>query len=362
MTQDKSDLARITLAVLFIGVLLVGSLWVLAPFLGAFIWATMIVVATWPMLLRLQHAFGGRRALAVVVMSLGLLAILILPLVLAIDAILRQSDALLALVDRLPTLTLPTAPDWLDKVPLAGDRLQAAWNHFAGTGMSDLLAWAQPYVRDVASWLAHRAGGFAVVMLQFILVVILSAVLYANGDSWATWARRFGRRLADERGERMVALAGGAIRGVALGVVVTALIQTMLSGIGLAIAGVPYASMLSAIILMFCIAQLGPILVLLGATAWVYYAIGPGWGTFMLVWSLVVGMMDNFIRPLLIRRGADLPLLLIFAGVIGGLIGFGIVGIFVGPVILAITYTLLDEWVNPQAQKSDVAPVAMTGP
>jgi len=362
MAQPRSDLARITLSVLFIGALLAGSLWVLAPFLGAFIWATMIVVATWPMLLRLQQALGGRRGPAVAVMSLGLLAILIVPLVAAIDAILRQSDALTALVDRLPTLKLPAAPAWLDKVPLAGDRLRAAWNHFAGAGMSDLLAWLQPYVSDVASWLAHRAGSFAVVMFQFLLVVILSAVLYANGDSWAAWARRFGRRLADERGERMVRLAGGAIRGVAMGVVVTALIQTVLSGIGLAIAGVPYAGVLSAIILMLCIAQLGPILVLLGATAWVYYTVGPGWGTFMLVWSLVVGMMDNFVRPVLIRRGADLPLLLIFAGVIGGLIGFGIVGIFVGPVILAITFTLLDEWVTPQAQGSGVAPPATTSP
>ena len=347
MTEIRSDLARITLAVLFIGGLIAGTLWILRPFLAAFIWATMIVVATWPMLLRLERAFGGRRSPAVAVMSLGLLAILIVPLVVAIDAILGQSDALIALVERLPGLTLPAAPAWLDKVPLAGDRLQAAWNELAGAGMADLLARVQPYAREAASWLAHRAGGFAAVVLQFILIVVLAAVLYSGGEAWAMWVRRFGRRLADEQGERMVLLAGGAIRGVAMGVVVTALIQTVLSGLGLAIVGVPFAAVLTAIIFALCIAQLGPILVLLGATAWAYYSLGAGWGTFLLVWSLVVGLMDNFVRPILIRRGADLPLLLIFAGVIGGLIAFGIVGIFVGPVILAITYTLLDDWVAP---------------
>jgi predicted PurR-regulated permease PerM len=286
-------------------------------------------------------------------MSLGLLAILIVPLVVAIDAILGQADALAALVERLPTLTLPTAPAWLDKVPLAGDRLVASWNRLAGAGITDLLAQVQPYARDAAAWLAHSAGGFAAVILHFVLIVILTAVLFSGGEAWAAWMRRFGHRLADEQGERMVVLAGGAIRGVAMGVIVTALLQTVLSGIGLVIVGVPFAGVLTAIIFALCIAQLGPILVLLGATAWAYYAIGPAWGTFMLVWSLVVGLMDNFVRPVLIRRGADLPLLLILAGVIGGLVAFGIVGIFVGPVILAVTFTLLDDWVTPKAQKPE---------
>lgn len=362
-TIDKRpDLARVTLSVLFIGVLLAGSLYVLAPFLGALIWATMIVVATWPMLLRLERTFGGRRGPAVAVMSLGLLAILIVPLVVAIDAILGQTDALVALVERLPTLTLPAAPAWLDKVPLAGDRLVVSWNRLADAGMTDLLAQVQPHAREAAAWLARHAGGFAAVILQFILIVILTAVLYSGGESWAAWVRRFGRRLAHEQGERMVVLAGGAIRGVAMGVIVTALLQTVLSGIGLAIVGVPFAGVLTAIIFALCIAQLGPILVLLGATAWAYYAIGPAWGTFMLVWSLVVGLMDNFVRPVLIRRGADLPLLLIFAGVIGGLVAFGIVGIFAGPVVLAVTFTLLDDWVTPKAQEPERTPTASAGP
>ena len=144
----------------------------------------------------------------------------------------------------------------------------------------------------------------------------------------------------------MVVLAGQAIRGVAMGVVLTAMLQKVLSGIGLAVVGVPFASVLTVVIFVFCIAQLGPLIVMLGATTWAFHALGSGWGTLLLVWSIIVGVMDNFVRPVLIKRGADLPLLLIFAGVIGGLMAFGVVGIFVGPVVLAVAHTLLDEWVR----------------
>ena len=130
------------------------------------------------------------------------------------------------------------------------------------------------------------------------------------------------------------------------GVVVTALIQSSLGGIGLAIAGVPLAGLLTAVMLVLCIAQIGPLLVLLAGTAWLFANGEQGWGSFMLVWSFAVGLMDNFLRPVLIKMGADLPLLLIFAGVIGGLLSFGLIGLFVGPVVLAVTYTLVDNWVH----------------
>jgi predicted PurR-regulated permease PerM len=211
--------------------------------------------------------------------------------------------------------------------------------------LGEHLRQAAPYVRDALTWCARQAGSVGMVLVQFLLTVIMCAVLYAGGESWGAWIRRFSRRLAGERGDRVTVLAGQAIRGVALGVVVTALLQSVLGGIGLAIAGVPFASMLTGVMFVLCIAQLGPILVLLIATAWVYAHAGAGWGTFMLVWSLVVGLMDNFVRPALIKKGADLPFLLIFAGVVGGLVAFGLIGIFVGPVVLAVAFTLLDDWI-----------------
>jgi predicted PurR-regulated permease PerM len=267
------------------------------------------------------------------------------PLGVALQAILGHTDEIVALLGRLPEMQLPAAPEWLGKVPLVGERAQEAWNQLAGEGFADLMVHAQPYFRSIGAWLAKHAGSFALLLVQFVLIVILSAVLYAEGESWAAWVRGFARKLADQQGDRMVVLAGQAIRGVALGVVVTALVQSILGGIGLVIVGVPFAAVLTAIMFALCIAQLGPIIVLAGATVWAYTSLGAGWATFMLVWTLVVGTLDNFLRPVLIRRGADLPLMLIFAGVIGGLIAFGVVGIFVGPVVLAVAYTLLDNWV-----------------
>jgi len=132
---------------------------------------------------------------------------------------------------------------------------------------------------------------------------------------------------------------------VALGVVVTAIVQSTAAGIGLAVSGVPYVTVLTAVIFMLCIAQLGPVLVLAPAVAWLYWSGDPVWGTVLLVWTVFVGVLDNVLRPILIKRGADLPLLLIFAGVIGGLVSFGIIGLFVGPVVLAVTYRLLESWV-----------------
>jgi hypothetical protein len=157
-------------------------------------------------------------------------------------------------------------------------------------------------------------------------------------------------------GENAIILAGQAIRGVALGVGVTAIVQTVLGGIGLAVAGVPFASLLSAVMLMLCIAQVGPMLVLLPAVGWMYWTGDTGWATFLLVWSLIVGSLDNFLRPMLIKRGADLPLLLIFAGVIGGMLGFGLIGIFVGPVVLAVTYTLMLAWIEDALGKDEPEP------
>jgi predicted PurR-regulated permease PerM len=135
------------------------------------------------------------------------------------------------------------------------------------------------------------------------------------------------------------------VRGVVLGVVVTALIQAAIGGVGLFVTGVPAAGLLAAVIVLFCLAQLGPFLVMIPAVIWLYWSGQPVKGTVLLVIMLIAGTIDNVVRPFLIKKGADLPLLLIFAGVIGGLIAFGIIGLFIGPVMLAVTYTLLKEWV-----------------
>jgi predicted PurR-regulated permease PerM len=176
--------------------------------------------------------------------------------------------------------------------------------------------------------------------------VIIAAILYANGETAATGVIRFARRLGGDRGEEVAVLAAKTIRAVAIGVVGTALIQSLLGGIGLAVTGVPAAAVLTAVMFIFCIAQLGPALVLIPAVIWLYYTDQTAWGTVLLVFTILALTLDNVLRPILIRKGAELPLFLIFAGVIGGLVTFGIAGLFIGPVVLAITYKLLAAWVG----------------
>lgn len=345
MAEIQRDLTRTTLAILCLLLMIAVSLWVLRPFLAATVWATMIVVATWPMLKSLEQRFGGRRAPAVTAMTLALLLLLVIPLWLAIATIVDHAEDIANLARKFVTSGLPQPPEWVAGLPLIGKRLSAFWGQLADSGPQGLMARAEPYAAEFGKWVLGQAGGMGFMLIQFLLIVILSAILYAGGEAAAAGVRRFGRRLAGVHGENSIILAGQAIRGVALGVGVTAIVQSVLGGIGLAIAGVPFAAPLTAVMLMLCIAQLGPGLILFPAVGWMFWMGDTGWGIFLLVWSLIVGTMDNFLRPILIKKGADLPLLLIFAGVIGGLLGFGLVGIFVGPVVLAVTYTLLEAWI-----------------
>jgi len=346
MKDVRGDLARNTLGVLSLVAMIAASLWTLAPFLGATIWAAMLVVATWPALLWLQARLWNRRSLAALAMVVILLLVFVLPVTMAITTIATHANLVVDGVKSLTSRGLPQLPEWIAALPFVGPKLSGMWNELIASGVAGLEAKVAPHARDVTAWLLTQAGVVGTLSLQFVLTVVIAGVMYMQGEAAARKARLFGRKLAGMRGEDAVVLAGKAIRGVALGVGVTAIVQSVIGGIGLAIAGVPFAALLTAAMFMLCIVQVGPILVLLPATIWVFANDSTGWGVFLLVWTLTVGIMDNFLRPVLIRRGADLPLLLIFAGVIGGLFGFGLVGIFVGPVMLAVSYTLIDAWLE----------------
>lgn len=361
MNELRPDLARTTLGVLFIAGLILAAFWVLRPFIGPAIWATTIVVATWPLLRRVQARLWQRRLPAVLVMTVGLLLLFVLPATLAIVTLADKADEIVLAAKHLADLRMPTPPDWLSALPFIGVKIQAFWEESAAAGAQGLWVKLQPFAGQSVRWLAAEVGGIGALVAQSLLVVALAALMYAQGETAAAGLMRFGRRLAGAQGEATVVLAGQAIRGVALGVGVTAVVQSLLGGLGLGLAGVPYAGLLTVLMFVLCLAQLGPILVLVPAVAWLYWSGDSGWASFLLVLTLVVGMLDNFLRPMLIRMGADLPLLLIFSGVIGGLLAFGLIGIFVGPVVLAVAYTLLQAWVGEGASETagriDAAPV-----
>ncbi|HWR70333.1 MAG TPA: AI-2E family transporter YdiK [Dehalococcoidia bacterium] len=339
------DVTRITLQVLSIGLLISAVVWIIRPFVISIIWAGMIVVTTWPILLALQARLKNKRWLAVAIMTAALLLVVVVPILLAIAAIIKGADDGYVWVKSLSTYTVPPPPEWLGDIPLAGPRFVDLWRQLAVTGPEELFAYVTPYARQTLSWFAAQAGTIGMLVLQFLLTVVIAAILYAKGEATSTGIGSFARRLAGEQGEVVMLLAEKSIRGVALGVVVTAIIQATVGGIGLVITGVPAAALLTAVMFMLCLAQIGPVLVLVPALIWVYWSDGALWGTVLLVFVVMAVTLDNFVRPVLIRKGADLPLVMIFAGVIGGLIAFGIIGLFIGPVVLAVAHTLLKAWV-----------------
>jgi predicted PurR-regulated permease PerM len=353
MADAPRDFMAPLLAVLCVFTLIATSIWILKPFLGALVWATTIVIATWPVMIGVQRWLRGKRSLAVAAMTGILLCLLLVPLLLAVATIVAKVDEIILWSKSLADFKVPPPPEAVANLPLIGATIESIWNQFAAAGVHELTAGAAPYAAGTIRWFVAQVGNVGVLFVEFLLTVVLAAALFANGEYAANRCLRFGYRIGGANGEGAVILAAQTVRGVALGVVGTALAQAILAGLGLAIAGVPFAPVLTAVMLILCIAQLGPILVLGPSVVWLYWSGASGWGTFLLVWTVIVGSMDNFLRPILIRKGADLPLLLIFAGVIGGLLAFGLIGIFVGPVVLAVAHALFGAWIeedlSPQA-------------
>jgi predicted PurR-regulated permease PerM len=206
----------------------------------------------------------------------------------------------------------------------------------------------EPALRGVARWLLGSAGSLLSLVLQVILTTAIIALLYASGEQVVVGIRAFFRRLGGAEAEALVPLAANSARAVALGVVLTAVLQALLTGIALAVAGVPGAALLGGLALVLCLAQVGPLLILAAAVGWLYWTHQTTAATVLAVVSIGLVSMDNIIKPILITRGAKLPMLLVFVGVVGGMLSFGLIGIFVGPVVLAVGWTLLQDWVRNQ--------------
>jgi predicted PurR-regulated permease PerM len=340
------DITRILFAVVAIGGLIAASFWVLKPFLPAAIWAVMIVVATWPEMRWVERRLGDRRGFAVAVMTAAMLAIILVPIGFAVATIVDRADQIAEWSRSLTHLSVPQPPAWVSDIPLVGIRISTWWKSVASTPPQELAGHITPHLAAIGAWLLSQAGSFLALFVQLLLTLVISAILYAKGEGAAEWVVRFARRLAGLDGERAARLSGQAIRAIALGIVVTALVQSLVGGLGLIVTGVPHAVVFTAVMFLLGVAQIGPMPVLVGAIIWLYWQDQTLWGTVMVVWSVVTGTLDNFIRPILIKKGADLPLLLVFAGVLGGLLAFGIIGLFVGPVVLAVSYTLLMAWVG----------------
>jgi len=350
-----------TLQVAALSALIAASFWIIRPFMAAILWAITGAIATWPLLLRMQSWLGGKRSLAVTLMSVILLLTLVAPFYIAIKTITDNIEEIANWSKSIKTLTLPGPPAWVGALPVVGANLAARWKELAAAGPEQISAYLSPIAHAVGFWFLSQVGNLGLLLVQFVLTIIIISILYINAETAGRGAESFARRLAGPEGEKATLLAVQAVRGVALGIVVTAILQSILVGIGLALAGVPFAALLTAVTLILALAQIGPVPLLIGAVIWVYSKSGVIWGTGFLLWSIFCGTLDNFLRPLLIKRSADIPLPLIVAGVIGGLIAFGVIGLFIGPVVLAVAHTLLIDWMSENEVASDSANQNVTG-
>jgi len=340
------DLVRKTLAVVFLLLLIGTTFWILRPLMPAILWSSAIVVSTWPNLIWLEQRLPGRRGVAAAVLTLLLVVLLLAPLFLGILAVLQHTEQVTDFVASLPTRTLPPPPAWIARIPLVGDRLAAAWQEIVAAGGEGLVARLTPYANDLLSWFITQLGGIGRVLMHFVFTAIGVIFLYLHGDKIGARVERFAVRLAGTEGKSAIQLAAQATRSVALGVLVTAIIQALLAGLGLWAAGVPGAGILTMLMIVTGLAHLGPVPILLGSTAWLFWQGHTAWAIALLVWTVFVSVIDNVLRPYFIRLGADLPMMLVFVGVLGGLIAFGVVGLFIGPVVLAVIYRMEEAWVT----------------
>ncbi|WP_246257431.1 AI-2E family transporter YdiK [Pararobbsia alpina] len=355
--EQHVDLARNLLVIVILSALAAGSFYILRPFIPGLIWATMIVVATWPLMLGLQRRLGNRRWLATTLMLIALLVVIVLPMYEAISTLALHGGDIMDSIKALPSYSLPPPPSWVTDIPLIGMRIAQEWQRLSDAGPGGILATLEPYITVAARWLLGHAAVVGAFVIHMFITLIISGILYMHGEAAAGIVMRFASRVAKERGTAAIRLTGLAIRAVALGIIVTAITQSALGGLGLWISGVPGAGILTALMLMFCLAQIGPLPPLLGGIIWLFWHDAHVWGVLLIIWTVLVAMLDNVLRPMLIRRGVDLSMLLILSGVLGGMFAFGIVGLFMGPVILAVTYTLLRAWIDDMPQQHSDDPV-----
>jgi predicted PurR-regulated permease PerM len=352
-------LERTVLLLLFAGLLL-GILAVLLPFTTAILFGAILAIAAWPLRDFLLRC-GLKRGLAATLLLLLALAVIALPLMALAPSL---AEHLTQGADRLRDYfaSAPQVPPWLAGLPVVGERLARIWDK-AMLAEGGIRAVIEPYSASLRQVLVGAAGALAGSVLQIILSLVVAALFWVSGDALAARLRDFLRKLCGETAAAELDVAAGAVRGVAYGVVGTAAIQAIVMAIGLVVAGVPGAALLGFVTLLLALSQIGaPLIVVVwgGGAVWLFGQDQQAWGIFLIVWGLIVTMMDNVIKPWLIGFGVAMPMSLTILGVFGGFVAFGFLGLFIGPTLIAVGFTLLEAWsaapaVTPEQPSGDAA-------
>ena len=340
LTATWIELA-IRLAVL--GLLLYVAYILIGPFITIAIWSVVLTVALYPGYDRMVRWLGGRRRLAAVLMTiLGLVVVLgpaawlALSLVDGIGYLSRLDPA---------GFTVPSPPASVRDWPLIGQSIHQFWD-LASTNLQAALVKIAPQLRSVGSSLLGIAADAGTGALQFLIALIVAGFMFPSAPTLVDAVKRFARRLASHRGETFVQIVGATIRAVARGVIGVAALQAFLIGIGLVAVGIPGASLLTLAALILGIVQIGPTIVVLPVVIWAWITKDTITALLFTAYMIPVNLIDNVLRPLVLGRGLDTPMVVILVGVIGGTLSLGLTGLFLGPIVLAVIWELLVAWIR----------------
>jgi predicted PurR-regulated permease PerM len=345
----RDDAARVTLIersilMLLVVGLLIGVLAIVKPFTTAILFGASLATAAWPIRQALVRRGLGHGPAAALLLLLSLV-IVVLPMLAFAP---HLADQMVRGTQRVQSYfaATPEQPAWIKSVPLLGRRLGLAWDRIVEV-KGNLRALLEPYTAHLEQMMIGAARALADSLLQVLLSLVVATMFWTNGDGLVLVLHDALRRIGGPIAERALDVAAGAIRGVAYGVIGTAAIQAILLAIGLAVAGVPGAGTLGFVALLLAISQIGgPLLIIIwgGAAWWLFAQDQHVWGVFMIIWGVFVGTVDNFIKPWLIGFGVEMPMSLTILGVFGGFIAFGFLGLFIGPTLIAIMFTILQAW------------------
>lgn len=338
-TKLEQNLGWAALALLF-----AGCLWVMLPFVTALLWAVVLSYSLWPLHCRLLKLLGGRRTVAALLMALGMVFVILLPFLVAGVTLADNVKELTTATRRWLDAGPPAPPAWLAKVPVIGAAATEEWRALAGDS-TKLIEEAKRLLEPLGSWVLKAGLKLGHGLLQLALSILITFFLLRDGLAVAERLNASIGRIAGERGQHLLQLAGDTVRGVVYGILGTALVQAVMAGVGLVIAGVPGAGLLALLIFLLSVVPAGPFMIMLPAALWLFHQGASSWGIFMLIWGVGVSTVDNFVKPWLISQGSDMPLILILFGVVGGALAFGFIGVFIGPTLLAVGYRLIEEWV-----------------
>lgn len=324
-------------------ILVVGCLLILHPFIPLILWGIIIAIASYPTFLKLKRSLKEHGIIAAAIWTLVLLAALIVPLVLVGKNLIEGLVPIVAGL-RDGTLTVPPPPAGIGRWPILGAPLAKAWSA-ASTDLTATLMTYAPQAKSALPDLLAASASLGSTLVQFLLAIVVAGVLLANGEAAAAATRSLMIRLFGAQGPEYQQLVGATIRSVTFGILGVALIQTAFAAAGFLVVGLPAASLWIVVFLFAAILQIGAI-VLIPAIALAFAVASKTAAIIFLIWCIFVGLMDNVLKPLLLGRGSPVPVIVVFLGVIGGFIAMGIVGLFVGAVVLAVGYKLFLAWIH----------------